>query len=74
MAGNADDVVLKVYTKAMTLVGVSDAGPEPRGWSAVHMPASMGQNLAVGLYYYTVTATRAGQGLRPSVGRIYVLR
>lgn len=74
LEGPADDLVLKVYSKAMVLVGASDAGPQPAGWVSVALPTDMNAGVANGLYYYTVSAERGGQWIHPVVGRMYVLR
>ncbi|MGH7441201.1 MAG: FlgD immunoglobulin-like domain containing protein, partial [bacterium] len=73
LAGNADDVTLKVYTKALVLVGSFDFGPQPAGWDPLPMPPAM-YSLPDGLYYYTLSATRNGEGLAPTLGKLYILR
>lgn len=74
LAGPADDVVLKIYTKAFVLVGSYDAGPQGEGWNHLVPPSSLLASVPSDLYFYTVSAKRNGQGLKPTVGRIYVLR
>lgn len=73
LEGPADNLALKVYTKAMVLVGTSDAGPQPAGWVSVPLPTTIA-GAADGLYYFTVSAERGGQWIHPVVGRMYILR
>ncbi len=73
LAGEADDVVVKVYTKALFLVGSYDFGQQSGGWDQVALPSQVAA-LPDGLYYFTVTASRGGQSLAPTVGKLAILK
>jgi hypothetical protein len=70
----ADDLVIKIYTVAMVVVGSRDAGPSPAGWSTISLPDTLIDNVTNGQYYYRVTAQKGGNAFKPVVGRLVVLR
>jgi hypothetical protein len=53
---SADRIVVKVYSRAMVLIGVAEtAGPLGAGWQRVSLPTD-----GFGHCFFTVTATRSG--------------
>jgi hypothetical protein len=62
---SADRVVVKVYSRAMILIGVAEtAGPLGPGWQRVSLPTD-----GIGHCFFTVSATRGGaKGELPRAG------
>ncbi len=74
LKGRADEVVLKVYTKAMVCLGSSRLGSQVPGWCQVPLPAEM-STAPGGLYYYRLATLRGGvENLEPGIGSFMVLR
>jgi hypothetical protein len=58
LAGQAEAIQCKVYSKAMTMVMMRrPAGPFQAGWNKVAVPLN-GQSLPSGLYYVVVVSGR----------------
>lgn len=64
LSGEADLVTLRIWSAAYVLVASTQAGPEPRGWSALALPAGFSSRAANGVYFITVEAERQGQVAR----------
>ena len=73
LSGPADDIAVKIYSSAHTLLFEADSGSTAGGWSSVELPPLTW--LPNGLYYFTVTAWRGGKTSPPfSVGRFFLAR
>ena len=76
LAGRADEIHLKIYTKSM--IAISDvvaAGPFAAGWNTIPYPASFIANAENGLYYYVVKSYRnGGAGVAPPTGKLFILK
>ena len=73
LAGSADSVEIQVYSSAMTLVARASSGPRPAGWVSLALPEAL-EPSASGLYYYSVSAKRAGTLSRTVKGVFFKLR
>jgi mannan endo-1,4-beta-mannosidase len=70
LSRRADSVKVKVWTKALRLIGVFTSGPCPAGWSAVPLP--QGLFTANGIYFFTVQASGSSAWSKP--GKLMILR
>jgi endo-1,4-beta-D-glucanase Y len=75
LSGRADQVSLKLYTRAWVCVGRSELGPVSRGWVHLPLPPDFRTEAGNGVYYYWVDASRGTAGvLQPAKGALFVLR
>jgi hypothetical protein len=75
LKGHADNVSLKVYTRAWICVGSADSGAVSAGWTHLPLPSAFTQDAGAGTYYYVLSASRGGAKTeKHSVGKLTVLR
>jgi expansin (peptidoglycan-binding protein) len=75
LAGRADGVTLKIYTKAMACIGTQELGPQGAGWVKIPLPSAFSDAPVNGTYFYVISIQRNGhRNLKHSTGKIMVLR
>jgi hypothetical protein len=75
LKGAADALTVKVYTRAMTVVGVLELGPHGPGWQHLRLPDAFKQAAGNGTYFYVVSGRRGeSKTVQDAIGRITVIR
>lgn len=74
LEGPADQLNLKLYSRAEVLVYSLDGGPAPAGWSRLPLPAGWEHDLANGAYYGVLQASRHGAKGKRALVKISLLR
>jgi hypothetical protein len=74
LGSGVDDVVIKVWTPALVLVGAQHSGPLSRGWQSVALDPALLQRAPRGLIYVSLEA-RQGARHAPAKAplRLYLL-
>ncbi|MGH7442664.1 MAG: malectin domain-containing carbohydrate-binding protein, partial [bacterium] len=73
LAGSADKVRVRVYTKSLFQVLAFDGGGLQAGWNPVPFPPASG-NLPGGLYYIQIQAIRRGVVSAPASTKAFLVR
>ncbi len=76
LKGPADRLSVKVYTRAMHVVGSVETGPVAGGWNQVALPSEFVKDAASGTYFYVVSGERKGAktARKSASGKLVVLR
>lgn len=75
LKGDADTLTLKVYSRAMTLLGSRETGPRPSGWTHIKLPDDFIAQAGNGTYFYVISGTRGdAKTVKDALGKITVLR
>jgi endo-1,4-beta-D-glucanase Y len=71
----AEQVVLKVYSQSMAMMGSTKLGAQAAGWVSVPLPWTGHGAMGSGTYYYVVSARRNGSEAKaPKIGRLVISR
>jgi peptidoglycan/xylan/chitin deacetylase (PgdA/CDA1 family) len=61
LSADADYAIVRVWSRALVQMAQVQAGPQPRGWSSLALPASFSHGAANGVYFLTLEAWKNGQ-------------
>jgi hypothetical protein len=74
LKGPVDSLEVRLYSKSMICIGVSELGPQGAGWRAIALPAEL-MIQGNGLYYYRVKSMQSGKlNQEPGIGSLMLLR
>jgi hypothetical protein len=74
LEGPADQVSLKLYSRAEVAVYALEGGPAPAGWSRLSLPGGWDRELPNGVYFGVLQASRAGAKSNRALVKIGLLR
>jgi hypothetical protein len=75
LKGAADRLTLKLYTRAMIVVGTQELGSHGAGWRHLRLPDEFLQSAGNGTYFYVVSGERGqAKTVENAVGRLTVIR
>jgi hypothetical protein len=74
LAGNMDEIELRIYTPALVMASKSLSGPLAMGWSGIAIDPGFLASASNGIYYYRLLAKNGEVQREAATGRFYILR
>jgi hypothetical protein len=74
LAGDMDEIELRIYSPALVMASKSLSGPLPMGWSGIAIDPGFLASASNGLYYYRLLAKNGEVQHEAARGKFYILR
>jgi hypothetical protein len=74
LAGNMEELELRIYTPALVMASKSLSGPLPMGWSGIAIDPGFLASASNGIYYYRLLAKNGEVQREAATGKFYILR
>jgi hypothetical protein len=74
LAGDVQDVELKVYSPAMTVVSECSSGPLPMGWRALALAPAFLASAPNGIYHYRLVLKSSADRGSAARGKFVILK